>query len=104
MVTAAAKRGSQRAAAGLKEFNRGLRWIDYNVTKAGTKLLTQEDQSYINIARCGRGYDEIKLASTDDMISTTCDYCGHHTCDFDHITWRCQHFAPPAGGSMQSPR
>jgi hypothetical protein len=94
LVTAAAKRGSQRAAMGLKDFNRGLREIDYNVTKAGTKRLTPEEQSYINVARCGRGYDKIKLSNIDDTVGTACDYCGHDLCDFDHITWRCPHFAP----------
>jgi len=94
LVTAAAKRGSQRAAMGLKDFNRGLREIDYNVTKAGTKRLTPEEQSYINVARCGRGYGKIKLSNIDDTVGTACDDCGHDPCDFDHITWRCPHFAP----------
>lgn len=94
LVTAAAKRGSQRAAQGLKDFHRGLREIDYNVTKTAANRLTTEDQSYLNVARCGRGYDKVKLASIDDTITTECDYCGHALCDFDHITWRCQHFAP----------
>ena len=86
--------GQSKSRLGLKSFNRGLREIDYNVTKSGTKRLTPEDQSYINAARCGRGYDKIKLASIDDSVSTACDYCGHDLCDCDHITWRCPHFAP----------
>ena len=76
LVTVAAKRGSQRAAAGLKDFNRGLREIDYSVTKAGTNRLIQEDQTFINIARCGRGYDKLKLSTIDDHIGKECDYCG----------------------------
>ena len=35
-----------------------------------------------------------KLAKLDDKVTTTCDYCGHVQCDFDHIAWRCRHFAP----------
>ena len=94
LVTAAAKRASQRAVSGHKEFNRGLREIDYGVTKAGTKGLSQEEQSYLDISRCGRGYDKIKLSTIDDTITITCDYCGHLSCDFDHIVWRCKHFDP----------
>ena len=94
LVTAAAKRGSQRAAAGLEDFTRGLREIDYGTTKAGTKGLTRGDVSFLDTARCGRGYDKVKLAELDDSIATSCDYCGHPVCDFDHITWRCKHLDP----------
>jgi len=54
LITAAAKRGSQRAAAGLKAFTRGMREIDYKTTKAATKGLTSEGISYVDVARCGR--------------------------------------------------
>ena len=65
---AAAKRGSQRAASGLKHLNKGLREIDYNVTRAGTKRLTQEDLGFINVARCGGGYDKQTPSTIDDHI------------------------------------
>ena len=58
------------------------------------RRLTQEDQSFINVPRCGRGYDKLKRSTIDDHIGKGCDDCGAQLCDFDHITWRCQHFAP----------
>ena len=67
-------RGSQRAAAGLKDFNKGLQEIDADITRASTKGLSQEDRSYADVARSGAGHDKVKLAELDDTITTICDY------------------------------
>lgn len=93
LVLEAAARARTKAAQGTKTLNRGLEEIDAQVTLNCRRTMSTEDQAMLRTIQCGGGISKIDLQAMGVAQDTTCDYCGHHTCDMDHILWQCPQFS-----------
>lgn len=73
--------------------NRGLEEIDGQVTLSSRKTMSTEEQAMLRTIQCGGAISKIELQAMCAAQDTTCDYCGHHLCDMDHILWQCPQFS-----------
>lgn len=89
LVFEAAARARTKAAQGTKTLNRGLEEIGGQVTLSSRKTMSTEHQAMLRTIQCGGGISKIELQAMGAAQAATCDYCGHHLCDMDHIPWQC---------------